>query len=134
MASEIIGTMKEQPADYVKVKGELPRGLVVEMFAFKALEYIHEHGKEARHREHVTYYGYEYADEFDVIEYQAPRSIQHPELRITLDTEEDYTLCQAIAEHFKGNILISAHSVVEFLRSHPEVASLNAHVEQKPVI
>lgn len=133
MANEIIATMKQSPADYVKVHGKLPRGLVVEMFAFKALSYIYEHGKEPRHREHVTYYGYEYADEFQVTTYNAPQSIQQPKLRITLDTEEDYKLCQAIANHFNGDKLVSSEKVVEFLLANPTVANINAHIEQKPV-
>lgn len=134
MANEMIATMKNSPADYVKVQGELPRGLVVELFAYDALAYIHEHGKEPRHREHVTYYGYEFADEFQVTTYQAPKKMQQPHLRITLDTEEDYELCQAIANHFQGDKLVSSEKVVEFLLAHPEVANINAHIKQKPVI
>ncbi|MEB1806646.1 MAG: glycosyltransferase family protein [Bacillaceae bacterium] len=134
MANEIIETMVTDSADYVKVNGELPRGLVVELFAFSALEYIHEHGKELRHREHVTYYGYEYAEEFKFTPYEAPTRKRYPELRITLDTVEDYELCKAIAEHFKGDKLVSSQVVIDFLLTHPEVAQLNAHIEQKPVI
>lgn len=134
MASEIVKAMKEQPADYVKVNGNLPRGLVVEMFSFSALSYIHEHGKEPRHREHVTYYGYEFADEFQVTTYTPPASIQQSHLRITLDTEEDYQLCKEIASHFLGDKYVSSQKVVDFLLDHPEVAKINAHVKQKPVI
>lgn len=133
MASEIVCTMENSPADYVKVNGPLPRGLVVEMFAFRTLSYIHEHGKEPHHREHVTYYAYEFPEEFQATVYEAPKALQHPHLRITLDTEEDYALCQAIANHFQGDKLVSSQKVVQFLLEHPEVAKINAHVKQKTV-
>lgn len=134
MASEIVARMKESPADYVKVNGALPRGLVVEMFRYSALQYINEHGKEPRHREHVTYYGYEFADEFQVTSYEVNEAMNHPELRITLDTEEDYELCKKVAEYFAGNLLVSSQSVVNFLVENPNVAKINAHIEQKPVV
>ncbi|WLR50564.1 glycosyltransferase family protein [Bacillus tianshenii] len=133
LMAQIIETMKVQPVDYVKVVGSLPRGLTSEMFAFSALEYMHEHGNEERHREHVTYYAYEFSDEFQHVTLKAPKEIQNPSLRITLDTEEDYELCTKVAEHFNGDKLISSAKVVEYLEAHPEVAKINAHIEQKPV-
>ncbi|WMT19791.1 glycosyltransferase family protein [Parageobacillus toebii] len=134
LADRIIEAMKAEPSDIVIVEGDLPRGLVVEMVSFSALEYIYHHGKEPRHREHVTYYAYEFPDEFKRTYIQAPKTIQQPQLRITLDTKEDYQLCAAIANHFKENKLISSQKVVQFLLEHPDIAKLNAHVQQKPVI
>lgn len=134
LADRIIEAMEVEPADIVIVEGDLPRGLVVEMVSFSALEYIYHHGKEPRHREHVTYYAYEFPDEFQRTYIQAPKEIQHPQLRITLDTEEDYRLCRAIAHHFKGDRLVCSREIVRFLLHHPDVALINAHVQQKPVV
>jgi spore coat polysaccharide biosynthesis protein SpsF len=134
LADQVIEAMKAEPSDIVIVEGDLPRGLVVEMVSFSALEYIYHHGKESRHREHVTYYAYEFPDEFKRTYIQAPKTIQQPQLRITLDTEEDYQLCAAVANHFKKNKLISSQKVVQFLLEHPDIAKLNAHVQQKTVI
>lgn len=134
LADRIIEAMEVEPADIVIVEGDLPRGLVVEMVSFSALEYIYHHGKESRHREHVTYYAYEFPDEFKRTYIQALKTIQQPQLRITLDTEEDYQLCAAVANHFKKNKLISSQKVVQFLLEHPDIAKLNAHIQQKPVI
>jgi len=134
LADQIIKAMKAEPSDIVIVEGDLPRGLVVEMVSFSALEYIYHHGKEPRHREHVTYYAYEFPDEFKRTYVQAPKVIQQPQLRITLDTEEDYQLCAAIANYFKGNKLISSQKVVQFLLEHPHIAKINAHIQQKPVV
>lgn len=134
LANEVIATMEKNPADIVLLNGRLPRGLAVEMISFSTLEFIFENGREPRHREHVTYYAYEYPEQFRATTLTMPEVRQHPELRITLDTEEDYRLCQAIAEHFYGDKLVPSQTVVNFLLEHPEVAELNAHIVQKPVI
>ncbi|GEN36196.1 cytidylyltransferase domain-containing protein [Aneurinibacillus danicus] len=134
LANDIITAMQANPSDIVLVEGELPRGLVVEMISFAALEYIYHNGHEPRHREHVTYYAYEYPEQFKATYVKVPDAMRHPELRITLDTEEDYALCRAIANHFLGNKIVPAQEVVDYLLEHPEVAQLNAHIQQKPVV
>lgn len=133
MANEIVALMEKERVDIVDLAGGLPRGLAVELISYKALLSIHEHGKELRHREHVTYYAYEYRDQFTRTVYEVPENRCQPSLRITLDTEEDYALCQAVAGHFE-NLLVSSADVIQYLLEHPEVAQLNAYIEQKPVI
>ncbi|WCN38142.1 glycosyltransferase family protein [Aneurinibacillus uraniidurans] len=133
-ANSIVKHMQQNPVDVARIEGDLPRGLAIEMLSFDALEYIHRNGHEPRHREHVTYYAYEYADQFTSTWISAPVSMRHPQLRITLDTKEDYALCRAIAENFVGDKLISSQQVVDYLLENPEIAKLNAHIQQKPVI
>ncbi|RJG24827.1 cytidylyltransferase domain-containing protein [Paenibacillus thiaminolyticus] len=134
MASDIVNEMKRSSYDIIKVEGHLPRGLVAELFSFKTLEYMNKHGLEARHREHVTYYAYEYPEQFNMGYFRAREKLQHPELRITVDTPEDYKLCRLIAQHFKSNLLVSSSEVISYLLEHPEIAAINAHIEQKRVI
>lgn len=133
MASEIVELMAHERKDIVLLKGELPRGLAVELIAYDALLKIHEVGKEPRHREHVTYYAYEYSEQFESVTYTVSSNRQVPELRITLDTEEDYDMLSKVAAHFNDS-LVSSVDVIRYLQAKPEVASINAHIEQKPVI
>lgn len=133
MASEIVALMETERKDIMLLEGELPRGLAVELISYEALLRIHEVGKEPRHREHVTYYAYEFKEQFETVTYKTPENRQAPELRITLDTEEDYALISKVASHLK-NPLVSSVDVIQFLQQHPEIAKLNAHIEQKPVI
>ena len=132
MASEIVTLLGNNPKDIVLLEGKLPRGLAVELISYASLLKIDEAGHESRHREHVTYYAYEFADQFKGITYKVPDNRQAPEFRITLDTDDDYALIQAVAEHF-NDPLISSVEVINFLRSNPQLAKLNAHIEQKPV-
>ncbi|MFB5085878.1 glycosyltransferase family protein [Psychrobacillus sp. PGGUH221] len=133
MASEMVSLMDKERKDIVVLDGELPRGLAVELISYASLLKIEEIGHEPRHREHVTYYAYEFAEQFEAITYKVPDNRKAPELRITLDTEEDYELIKAVAKQF-NNLLISSATVIEYLKNTPEVASLNAHIEQKPVV
>lgn len=133
MAQHMIELIQQEQVDIVDLGAALPRGLAVEVIAYSALQYIDQHGRESRHREHVTYYAYEYREQFTRDAYQPPANRLHPELRITLDTIEDYALISKVAEHF-NNPFVPSSEVIEYLLQHPEIAELNAHIEQKPVI
>lgn len=132
MASEVVELMANEKKEILLVDGELPRGLAVELIAYQALLRINEVGKEVRHREHVTYYAYEFANEFESVTYKASTNRNASNLRITLDTEEDYEVIYKVAQHF-NNPLVSSVDVIQFLNNHPEIVQLNAHIEQKPV-
>jgi spore coat polysaccharide biosynthesis protein SpsF len=129
-----IQAMEQNPADLVVWDGELPRGLVAELLTYKALLRIDKEGQEPRHREHVTYFAHEFPGKFSRTVVSVPQALRYPKLRITLDTEEDYALCRAIADAFPGNKLMPSSEVVSYLNLHPEVAKLNAHIKQKPVV
>ena len=133
MASEMVALMNKTKKDVILLEGELPRGLAVELISFEALLKIDELGKEPRHREHVTYYAYEFSEQFETVSYKVPTNRQAPEFRITLDTEEDYAMLVEVAKHF-NNPLVSSVDVIDFLRKNPQVATINAHIEQKPVV
>lgn len=133
LASEIVKFMKERDVEIVDLQGDMPRGLAVELLTFNALKRMDQKGKLERHREHVTYYAYEFKEQFSRASFSVPQNRIYPALRITVDTEEDYELCQAVAKHF-NHPLVSSVDVINFLLENPEVAKLNAHIKQKPVV
>lgn len=133
MASELVKQIERHPVDIIDVQGELPRGLAVELISYEALCRIHKVGTESRHREHVTYYAYEFRDQFQRCTYEAPSNRCYPELRITLDTEEDYQLMIEIDDHFQ-DVYVSSQRVIQFLLENQEIAQLNKYIQQKPVI
>lgn len=133
MASDMVALMQHERVDIIDLVGNLPRGLAVEVISYEALQLIDEKGHENRHREHVTYYAYEFKDQFTRASYVANELRNEPSLRITLDTNEDYELLKAVASHF-DDVFVSSEDVIRYLKNHPEVAKLNAHIEQKPVI
>ena len=133
MGIDMLNMMKERQVDIIDITGQLPRGLAVEVVSYQALLYIHKYGLEQRYREHVTYYAYEYRSEFTRASYQVPSNRLYPELRITLDTSEDYAVIANVAKHF-NDLYIPSSEVIQYLLDHPDIAKKNANIEQKPVV
>lgn len=133
LGTEMVRFMEENRVDILDLEAGIPRGLPIEIISYSSLIYIHQHGHERRHREHVTYYAYEYEGEFRRATFPLPANRRYQDLRITLDTEEDYALIQAIADHFRDP-LISSVDVIQFLLKHPEIRKINARISQKPVL
>lgn len=134
LASLMIEAMVTNPSDILLYEGQIPRGLAVEVISLQALEKVNLQGTESRHREHVTYYAYENKENFTCVSLKLPKYLDHPQLRITVDTPEDYEVCQLIAEKFVDNKTISSAEVIQYLLNSPKVSEINAHIEQKPVI
>lgn len=55
-----------------------------------------------------------------------------PDLRVTLDTQEDYiVLTKIFGKLYPFNPNFSAEDVVELLHQHPEWVAINSHVEHR---
>ncbi|MEV6347050.1 glycosyltransferase family protein [Actinoplanes sp. NPDC051851] len=105
----------------------LPRGLDVEVVRAKVLRAI-DGSAIKHHRTHVTSYVYTHPTEFDVIGLTVQPDLSH--LRLTLDTEDDWRLIEAVVGHV-GDAPVSVQSIAAWLADHPELAAVNSHVEQK---
>ena len=108
----------------------LPRGMDVEVVRAATLREV---GGTATgyHRTHVTSGVYT-----DPVRYRLLGLNLHPDssdLRVTLDTEDDFALIEALVTAL-GDRPPSLADVVGFLRTRPDVAALNAHVRQKPLV
>jgi spore coat polysaccharide biosynthesis protein SpsF len=108
----------------------LPRGLDVEVVRTPVLRAIDAIATE-HHRTHVTSYIYTHADDFDVIGLTAQPDLSH--LRLTLDTEDDWRLIEAIVGHF-GDDAVSVRELADWLASRPDLTELNSHVLQKALV
>ena len=117
--------------DMVGVK-DIPLGTGAEVFPASLLDYLHHFGRRAHHREHVTTLLYEHEDEFLVTRLDAPRRLQAPEFRLTVDTEEDLELMRRIYERlYVPGQIVDLADVISLLRSQPELAEINCHVRQR---
>lgn len=122
--------------DYVCAR-KLPLGTMSEAFRLKTLEKLDFVAKEEIYREHVTYYlhdkkGYH---GFTMAEVEVERELARPELRLTMDTVEDYELLSKIYDelYVEGEV-IAVQDVIRFLDENPNVASINQGVIQVPAI
>ncbi len=77
-------------ADYTHSFGELPIGMGAEIIKFEALEVSWREGQAAHHREHVNEFILERPTRFRTVRLDIPASKHAPDLRFTIDTQEDY--------------------------------------------
>jgi spore coat polysaccharide biosynthesis protein SpsF len=85
--------------DYTHSFGCMPLGVGAEIFTFAALEKSAQVGHAANHREHVNEYIQENPNIFKIGSLEVSAAKKHPDLRLTVDTPEDYLRACSIAEH-----------------------------------
>lgn len=62
-------------------------------------------------------------------------AVRWPELRLTVDTPEDFTVVEKIFEELgEGERIFPLEEIVDLCRRRPEIVAINAAVEQKPGI
>lgn len=126
--------LKDDSYDFVAtvLKRTFPIGLDVEVIKFSAIEKAYKEAKEEYQREHVTDYIYENPNIFKLKNVCSTDIYNKPELRITLDTQEDYMLLCAIYDYlyYKDNYF-SATDVIKLFDEKPWLKYLNNNSLQK---
>ena len=119
-ADELISLHLATAADYTSNMSQsdsgLPMGVGVEIFSFGALKKSWLEGKSEDHREHVDEYILQNPANFNIQVLQAPESKHSPQLRLTVDTEEDMSLIRHIYDRFyhPGHI-VQVSQVIRYL-------------------
>ena len=109
------------------IKRTFPRGFDFEVFSRESLEMAFEEATEKFQREHVTPYVR------DMTEHRHFRRKEDAsEYRLTLDEAKDYELMTQITKEYSAHKL-SADEIIEVMKAHPELAAINAEVEQKKI-
>jgi spore coat polysaccharide biosynthesis protein SpsF len=106
-----------------------PRGMDFEVFSRRALQLANNKATATYQREHVTPFFYQMGDPRIRLENIAGSSDMSA-YRVTLDTPEDYALLKRLIEDYEGEAL-TVEGIVSVLAAHPDLASINRHVEQK---
>ena len=71
---------------------------------------------------------------FNIKELELP-SFLKANYRLTMDTESDYIMLSRVYEglNIRGNNIVELNTVIDYLNNNPEIASINAYIEQKPI-
>jgi len=85
--------------------GQLPVGVGAEIFAFNALEQSWLEGHAPHHREHVDEYMLENPAIFKTGTLDVPETKNRPDLRLTVDTENDWTKASSLVRRSNGGWL-----------------------------
>jgi len=119
-------------ADLCAIKN-LPLGTGVEVIASTALEAAYMHSTKPYHFEHVTPYIKENPDIFKLHYFDVAFTNPFPKLRLTVDTQQDYTLASAIYDALYKGSVFTLGDVIAFLEKNPQLVEINASIQQKPM-
>ncbi|GEP42478.1 cytidylyltransferase domain-containing protein [Brevifollis gellanilyticus] len=122
----------DSPPDFMSSVFErrFPRGLDTEIFTAKALERNFNEAHLPNEREHVTPHFYHHPEKFRAMSWVNDVDLSH--FRWTVDTPEDWEFVEIVYNIlWKPGHLITTQEVLTLLKQRPELAALNANVEQK---
>ena len=107
----LIAYHKECGNEFTESFSQLPIGVGAEIFSFPALEEDMAKASMPHHFEHVDEYILENMDQFKTGTLQVPESKHMPEVRLTVDTQEDYEKACYIAAHCKTGLATTEEAV-----------------------
>ncbi len=110
-----------------------PDGFDVQVYTLEILEKINEIVTDKNHRKHTGWNIDHYLcllKELVVNVLVEDQKYNEPEMRVTLDTEEDYLLIQTIFETFRGKNF-GYKDVIDLLRERPALRKLNDKIKPK---
>lgn len=129
IVDDLITRHIESGADYTtnSLGKSYPHGLDAEIISFKALKQAHINASSSYEKEHVCPYIYETNKEtFKINSIKAPKSLTAPDIRITIDTESDYTLLCAVFDYlYPQNEFFNAEDIIKLFDSKPWLKFIN---------
>lgn len=131
-----IQTYRDSGADYVSnfLHRDYPIGMETQVFATDILADVARRTDDPSDHEHVSLYIYNHPELYTLQDVVAPPELTDPDLRLTLDTIEDFHLLDRVFQALyptKPNFGLA--DILELLRNRPELRTLNAHVRRKPL-
>lgn len=118
-------------ADYTSnvVPRTFPKGLDVEVIEATALKRVDAEARCIEDREHVLTYVYRTRpDRFHIANLEAPPELTDPELRVTLDTQADYSVLCAVYEGLGHDFDTAA--LLGFIGAHSQLRLVGCSEEE----
>jgi spore coat polysaccharide biosynthesis protein SpsF len=122
--------------DYVSnaVVRSYPIGLDTQVSSFKILERSLELAVSESDHEHLYATIYKRPDQFRLYHFVGPHELMWPELRLTLDTQEDLTVISAIFEAlYPLNKAFRTIDIIQFLKKNPQLVEINKFIPSKGI-
>lgn len=117
--SQVVGLYIYNKCDYAKnfEPNGYPDGLDVQVFSVGLLEEADRLGQTADDREHVSWYFRNRPERYKHLTLPAPDSLRYPELRLTLDTQDDLKFIKSILPKLHNkNPNFSSYELIEELK------------------
>ena len=137
IVDQVIDTHLSTQADYTSniLTRTFPHGLDTAVLGFRALEKAHLEAKQSFEREHVCPYIYKSNPQmFKISSVEAPKRLHGPDIRITLDTEQDYALLCVVFDYlYPENEFFGTEDIIKLFDDKPWLKIINKNVIQKKI-
>lgn len=134
---KVIDNHFENQADFTSnaTQRTFPYGIDLSIFSFKLLEEAYQNAIHRYEKEHVTTYFYKtHPDKFRLNVVAAPATMYAPNIRVTLDTPEDYTLLCTVYDYlYSTNPFFDIHDIIQLFEEKEWLYNINNQVRQKLV-
>lgn len=132
-----IDTHNKENSDYTTncLERTFPHGLDVEVFNFSILEEAYLNADKQYEREHVCPYIHTtHRNRFKLTNVRANEDERGEDIRITIDTLEDYALLCAVYDYlYIGNEFFGAREIVTLFNNKPWLKLINKKIIQKKI-
>ncbi len=129
-----VSIFKEEDYDYVAniLSSSYPRGLDVEVFSFEALSKAFFKAISSYDKEHVTPFICNNPYIFKLKNIEFPSEVNLPNVRITVDTYEDYMLICSIYDYlYKEGYCFCTKDIISLYNKKPWLYEINKEIQQK---
>jgi spore coat polysaccharide biosynthesis protein SpsF len=136
IVDRLVEMYREGGSDYVAnvLRRTFPRGLDTQVFPTSVLDEVVRLTDDPVDHEHVSLYIYEHPERFRLRNLESGLPERYWDLRLTVDTLEDFSLITAIYEAlYPVNPAFGLGDVLALLDRRPELAALNQSIQQKAV-
>jgi len=133
---EMLSSFMEMSIDFManRLDGSYPDGLGLRIFKKELLQKIDHLTKNPVDREHVTLYIWEHPELFSIQHFNNRLNPKYWDLRLTVDTREDFDLISKIFEElYPANQNFGLPEIIDLLERKPEMLDINRHITAKPV-
>jgi spore coat polysaccharide biosynthesis protein SpsF len=122
--------------DYLSnvLQRSFPIGMDTQVFSTKVLEDAASRTTDPVDHEHVSLFIYRHPELYKLANVMAPPELQDPELRLTLDTQQDFELIDKIfAALLQNNPRFTLGDILSLLTANPDWRKINDHVAHRYV-
>ncbi len=134
LIDDLVVSFKESQCDFATnvFKPGFTLGMVAQVVTTNLLQKVASLTSDPLDQEHVTRYIHSHPEQFSIFHLDWPKGNSRPELRLTLDTPQDYKLIRTLFEMlYLKNPNFNFEAICEFLDSNPELLKINQHIVQK---
>lgn len=136
IVDQMIGIFKTNSVDYCAnvLTRTYPRGMDTQVFPVKVLAQVSELTQDPTDHEHVSLYIYNHPEHFRLLNVVSGYPLDVADLRLTVDTPEDFELIQAIYhELYPVNPRFNLSNILDLFKRRPELKMVNQNIQQKHI-